>query len=267
MELEAVDFNRGNIVLPEGCSWALKEVTLVNSNGIAVDSRKHSKNLFGGEINTPPTFTIKEQLKIAEDCLKALKKDGATVNYRCNTQTHVGGWDDPNSEKETLKRLKAVQQYAFNNYKPLLLLTMGKGQWEKKDHYPTSFWSHYKERMVPAWKHKYLMEAKTLNEFRKAMFFSKAGTHAPLCFMRQGINTHSFFKTQTIEFRIFWGTLDIEHIKKMLQFSKAFMDDALGSQDAFNYLVEYFRNSFPPENEFNQELETGFIQTRVAKPS
>lgn len=265
LEIEAVDFRRDQVVLPEGCSWATKEVTLVNSNGLAVDSTRGSKNLLGGEINTPPTQTMAEQLKIAEKCCKVLKTAGAKVNYRCNTQTHAGGWSG-GTPWSALERLKKIQDYAYKNYEKLLMLTMGPGQFTKKPEYPVAFWSHYKERMVPEWKHRFMMQAKTLEEFRKAMFFSRAGTHAPMTFMRQGINTHSFFKTKTLEVRVFWATLNPSVIKEMLHFTKVFMDDALGAQDSFEDIARYFQGKFPPELPFDLSLEQGFQNTKVDKP-
>lgn len=266
LEIEAVDFSRLEVELPKGCEWAKKEVTLVNSNGLACDSTKKSKNYLGGEINTPATQTIKEQIKIAKKCFKRLKKAGANINYRCNLQSHVGNWFSKEDEKETLKRLKAIQSYAFENYDKLLMMTMGEGQYNKKPEYPVGFWAHYKERMLPEWKHNFMMEAKTLDGFRKAMFFSKAGTHAPMTFARQGINTHSFFKTGTIEFRFFWASLDLEETEAILNFSKDFMDDALGSQSKVKKIIKRYEGSFPKELPFNLELEKGFQATKVKKP-
>lgn len=267
LEIEAVDFDRREINLPEGCKWAHKEVTLVNSNGLAVDSTKKSKNFLGGEINTRPTKGLDEQVKLADKCFFLLKKQGATINYRCNIQSHVGGIYPEDDEKETLNRLKKIQKYAFDNYDKLLMLTMGKGQFEKKPEYPVAFWSHYKERMLPEWKHKFLLEAKTLDEFRKAMFFSREGKFSPMTFARQGINLHSFYKTRTLEFRIFWATLETKHVQDILYFSKLFVDDALGKQTHFNDLVEYFKGKFPKEQKFSLELEKSFQATKVAKPS
>ena len=89
LEIEAVDFSRLDVKLPKGCSWAPKEVTLINSNGVAVDSTKKSRNFLGGEINTRPTGSAHKQVKIAKKCFKRLKAEGATVNYRCNLQSHI----------------------------------------------------------------------------------------------------------------------------------------------------------------------------------
>lgn len=266
LEIEAVDFDRRKVKLPKGCGWAGKEVTLVNSNGLACDSTKKSKNFLGGEINTPPTDNIDKQLKIAKKCFKRLKSNGATINYRCNIQSHVGGWFPEDDEVETLKRLKAIQSYAFENFESFINMTMGEGQFKKKPEYPISFWAHYKERMLQDWKHKFLMESESLQDFRKAMFFSKKGTHAPMTFARQAINTHSFFKTKTIEFRFFWASLNLKETESILNFSKDFMDDALGSQSRVKKIIKKYDGAFPKELPFNLELENGFQATKVKKP-
>lgn len=265
LELEAIDFNRGDVILPRGCEWSKTEVTLVNSNGLAVDSTGRTKNWLGGEINTPPTESLEEQFTIAEKCLKSLKKAGAQVNYRCNTQGHVGSWASED-EKELLLQLKKIQSYAFENFDLFIRMTMGSGQFVKRPEYTRGFWSHYKERMSPAWRNQMLMDSESIDEFRRCFCYSKTRKHIPLTFSRQGINIHSFFKTQTVEFRIFWGTLEIDHVKTILQFCSAFMDDALGNQDSAKDIFHYFSGSFPDELPYDHSLEKGYNLTKVNKP-
>lgn len=262
LELEFVDADRRQINLPEGCKFNQKEVTLVNSDGVAVNSLKNSTNWRGGEINTCPTQSIGEQVKVAKNCLNLLKMAGATINYRCNTHPHVG----LPPELQTVEVLQKIQAYAFKNFQPLILMTMGPGQFEKKPEYPVAFWSHYKERMVPQYKHDFLMAAKTLKEFQMAFFLSKDGKHAPMTFMRQLVNTHSFFKTKTIEYRGFWGSLDIDEIQNCLEFLDLLIDVALNSPNAC--LTDFWPKSkrLPKELPFDLRLEQGFQSTKVAKP-
>lgn len=266
LEIEAVDFNRDEIKLPEGCLYSAREVTLVNSNGVAVDSSFKTKSSVGGEINTPATQSIEEQIIIAKKCLKLLIQGGATINYRCNAQAHVGGWDSED-ERETLDRIKKIHQYCYRHYDRMLMLTMGEGQFKKKPEYPIGFWSHYKERMFPEWKHNFLMSAKSLKEYRDAHSFVKDGSMNSRTFSRQGVNTHSYFKTKTVEFRIFWATLDIKHIQNMLDFVTVIVEDALGNGDCYLDIEKTFKGAFPPEQPFSLELEKGFQKTKVEKPT
>jgi len=47
-ELEVVDVDRSiKNKLPHHCTWNKKEITIVNSNGIAVDSTPSSNNFLG----------------------------------------------------------------------------------------------------------------------------------------------------------------------------------------------------------------------------
>lgn len=260
LEIEAVDFDRREIVLPEGCSFNQKEVTLVNSCGRAVNSRKDSTFFIGGEINTKPTTTYREQLKVAEKCLKLLKEQSATINYRCNLHAHIG----LAPELRTLKNLKKIQDYAFKHFDVILRATMGEGQFTRNPDMPAETWHHYKERMVPEWKHQHLMNSTSLKDFQMGFFKNKAGTHAPLTFMRQGINTHSFFKTFTIEGRIFWATLDLDEIENIMMFMELFVEQALTDQIPVKEYIHSF--SFPKELPFSIDLEKGFQKTKVQKP-
>lgn len=261
-EIEFVDADRSKMVLPSGCKFNEKEVTLVNSNGVAVNSLKNSKNFLGGEINTPATLTLDDQLEVIKTILKLLKDNGARINYRCNLHTHIG----LPLELQTVDTLKKIQKYAFVNFEALILATMGSGQFHKKPQYPNSFWSHYKERMVPQYKHDFLMASETLKDFQLGFFKTKLGTHAPLTFMRQLVNTHSFFKTKTIEYRGWWATLDLWEIKNCFEFHQLLIEMALEMPEEL--ITDHWpkAKTFPRELLFSSELERGFQATKVAKP-
>lgn len=262
LEIEFVDVDRTKVNLPEGCKFNNWEFTLVNSNGIAVDTRKSPKNTIGGEINTKPTNTIEEQVKIAKDCIDALRIAGnPSVNYRCNLHIHIGLPE----ELHNVKTLQKIQQYAYDNTTQLLLGAMGNDQFEPHPNSTHSFNLHYRERSVRPWRHEMLMKAKTLKEFWAAFFADTKGNYHPVTFHRQAVNTHSFFKTKTIEFRTFYGTLDHEIIRDCLLFSLKFIVEALSSNPmkVENYITEY---EFPPINWFDLDLENGFLNTRCNNP-
>lgn len=263
LEIEFVDTDRETITLPRGCSWNKKEVTLVNSDGVAVDSTGRTKNTRGGEINTCPTDTLDEQVNVAEKCLKVLKNGNAKVNYRCNLHVHVG----LSPKHQNVESLKKIQKYAYDNFTDLIMLTMGEGQFNKKPEYPLSFWSHYKERMVPKYKHDYLLQSDSLKDFQMTFFKAKDGRHAPMTFMRQLVNTHSFFKTKTIEYRGFWGTLDINEIRSCLEFTDFIVFMALcPNPRPISEYKKLFEGKFPKELPFSSKLEEGFQKTKVEKP-
>jgi len=99
--------------LPDLCSWNKKEQTLVNSDGTAVYSG-NMENPVGGEINSLPTFSIKDQMAILNNLIPLLKANGGVVNYRCNSQVHVGIGD------VSLREMRNIEQYVFDNYEDKL---------------------------------------------------------------------------------------------------------------------------------------------------
>jgi hypothetical protein len=261
LEMEFADIWRNEITLPEGCKWAPDEKIVVNSDGRAWDCRPKSDYLRGGEINTPPTKTIKEQMKVVEKSLKLVeinifKNGGNPLNYRTMLHTHVG----IPKEEITLELLKKLQDYGYRNFDRMKKITMN-GQPRKKMW--AACWAANEEKMVTDWKHEYLMNAKTIQEFRDAFFYSKAGKKAHVTFFRQGFNVYSLFKHGTIEFRIFWQTMEASQIKTALEFSHNVIEDALGKQDSFYQIEEYYlQKIFPPQIDFDPVLEEGFQKTK-----
>ena len=67
-EHELGDWDQRN-GLPTGFKMDTRDITVMNSNGIAADPKGRSYS-FGGEINTPPTDTIEGQGAALEELLK-----------------------------------------------------------------------------------------------------------------------------------------------------------------------------------------------------
>lgn len=262
LEIEFVDVDRELVTLPEGCKFNNWEFTLVNSNGIAVDTRKRPTNTFGGEINTKPTNTIEEQVKVFSDCIKSLYKAGKpAVNYRCNIHVHLGLPE----ELQNVETLKKIQKYAFENTDELLRGCMGNDQFVKPEGMPHATWLHYRERSVQPWRHEMLMKANDLKEFWSAFFADRKGEYHPVTFHRQPCNVHSFYKTKTIEFRVFYGSLDSNIIRDCLLFCKQFLENALSKIPipVKKYVGGY---EFPEPSKFDMKLELGFLETRCNNP-
>lgn len=260
LELEFVDADRRKIILPKGCKFNLKEQTLVNSDGRAVNCRKDSSYHFGGEINTKPTYSYNSQIKVARECLKAIFRAGqAKKNYRCNLHTHIG----LPKKHQNLESLKKIRTYIVDNYDYTMNVTMGKGQYVRHPDMDRAAWAHYKERIYPPWKNKFFQEAKDMQDFRDCFIKRKDGKREPMTFTREGINSQSYFKTKTIEFRIFWGTMSLYYIQNCLTFSEVFIEQALTDQIPVKEYIHEF--DFPPEIMFDKRLEDGFQATRAIK--
>ena len=259
-ELEFTDADRRLITLPEGCKYSEKEVTLVNSDGSAVNSTPTSKNWRGGEINTPPTYTIKEQLALLKTCLKSLKKHDAGINYRCNFQTHIG----LPPEHHNLESLKAILSYTRDNWEDMLWATCGKGMFVKNPDMPHHTWLHYKEKFAPDWRYQFLINAKDMIDLQVSFCKDRSGKIIPMTFNRYVMNVHSFFKTQSIEMRGYWATLDINEMEHCLKFHHLYIEQALTDRVPVKEYIGHFK--FPKELPYDPELEAGYQKTRVGKP-
>ena len=90
-ELEFVDQRRSVLapLLPLTASFSKREITLINSNGLAVDSGLGAAHDWGGEINTVPYRGLKPAISLAKQIYKILCENDAQSNYRCNTQFHT----------------------------------------------------------------------------------------------------------------------------------------------------------------------------------
>lgn len=263
LELEAIDFDRREVILPEGCWWSRKEITLINSNGVAIDPTGKTGNFMGGEINTPAVYSLDECIKLGEDCFRAIRDAGGGVNYRCNTQVHIGF--NFGEEKANLMALKAIQKESYENWKYYLMNTMGEGQFKRKKEYGFAFWSHYTERPLRAHKHLAMMRAQTLHDYREASFLSKTGRRAFQTFQRQYINTHAWFKYGTVEFRNFWATLDTELLKNCVLWSLNFTKMCLGYLNKREFLTFCENVELPKELPYDDYLEKEFYKTKITK--
>lgn len=231
LELGDLDQRKG---LPKGFGWDRRDVTMVNSNGIAVDPKGKSYS-FGGEINTPPTGSIKSQVAAIEEVLDF--HDDAVVNYRSNLHLHIR----VPGLKDDLEACKKIQRYIYPT----------KGFFDLIEPIPrpkeTDFTS--KEEFVGAMRrfnrrrvshHTVLtdkrfrlqQEATTMEEFFRAEVpLKKDGTPqwhlAPRC----AINMRQLMETDTIEFRHFPGTLDLDLYKSCLTWCRDFLYAAVFQEE------------------------------------
>ena len=114
VELEYGDSYRFN-ELPTGAKWNDKDNTCVSTTGIANDPLGLLYK-YGGEINTKPTDTVKEQIEHIA-AINAMLQPAPVVNYRSNLHIHVrvpGLKDDLDSCKKLLRYINEFQQQAFD---------------------------------------------------------------------------------------------------------------------------------------------------------
>lgn len=261
LELADIDSQRG---LPPGFGWDRKDVSMVNSNGVAVDPT-HRLYRYGGEINTPPTTTIEEQVKAFKLALNRFP--GATVNYRSNLHVHIG----INSLRHDLVTLKAAQTYIHKQMPQVLPLIEPIPKPSRTDYTEEAFvgalW-RYKRRYRS---HQTLLSAKRLcaqsktttpeQFFRAEVPASKAGKPMWHAQRRCCVNLRHLRETDTVEFRHFPGTLNPIEFQSALIWCREFTNAMLNTQepalDLFNRLIL----KLPKFEPYIHDIEQGYLLT------
>ena len=266
-ELEFADVDITN-PLPEGCQWNKKDYSIVNSNGVANDPLGKTCK-FGGEINTKPTTTIQEQLHVIDEIINILDPK-PVINYKCNLHIHIGVL----GLKEDLDMIKQIYSYSyrmderiFDIIDPMPLpikLNTEDSKLESK-RYHRNLISHRKKPSSKRFAE--VMASNTPQEF-----FENHATkdrNGKLCWAitpRDGINLRQLWETDTIEFRHFFGTLDLEEIKSCLVWCREFINLAINDPTLPPHTI--LKNNpnlkFPRSVKFDANLQRGYDLTNIA---
>lgn len=265
LELELSDWNC-KLPIPAGCTRS-PDYTIVNSNGIAAQPNiKHYA--YGGEFNTPPTETIDGQLEIV-DQLKDYYKE-LSVNYRSNLHVHIR----VPGLKESLTHLKLLQGYihdelprVIDQVEPLILPGGDYGELYRRA-------SHKRLKRMRVSHRTFLtpqrlagqLTAKTVEEFFEAEVpktkLGKPMWHAQ---PRVCVNLRQLLQTDTVEFRHFPGTLNIDELETAMGWCVAFLYGAFNNRSAEASLATVKGNigyaDFPKFKPFNLQLEIGYQAT------
>jgi hypothetical protein len=258
VELEYGDSYRHSS-LPSGASWNNKDNTCVSSTGIANDPTGELY-AYGGEINTKPTNTISDQIFHISEINKALHPV-PVVNYRSNLHIHVrvpGLSDNLEDCKRLLQYIDIYQQQAFDIVETIpvpnkKVLDPEVYAWALKRMKRRHKSHQYK---LPEARVKAMMNAKTTQEFYEE--------HAPLTDKgrmwyfspRAGINLRQMWEeTNTIEFRHFPGTLDMDEMESCIRWCRGFLNAALNTNEIPNEIYSGSSWKFPKFAEYEYETE------------
>lgn len=239
--------------LPAGYGRDVKDISIVNSNGIANDPTGKMYR-FGGEINTPPTRTVGGQA----ECLRAICDllPEARVNYRSNLHVHIrvpGLRDD-------LLALRQVQRYVHENLRLALSLVEplprpAPHEYAGAEEYKGAL-RRWRRRRVS---HQTLLSPKRLEHqlearrvdvfFRREVPESRTGRsrgrpmwHAQ---PRLAVNLRQLRETDTVEFRHFPGTLDYDEMLAAASWCHDFMRAALDGTPIRQVMRDYSTADFP----------------------
>lgn len=181
VEIEMCNLDRQLVSLPDGYSWS-KEENIVNTDG-------SENKRYGGEVNTPPLhiFSMKDlhELKSVYD---SMRKAGGKIKWSLGTHIHIYVGDLP------LDELKKVFLFFYCCY-PYF-----------KEYAHIAEWDEILSICKPVPTEKYfegVKKVQTYDELRE-LFTNNSNKG----FIRHSVNISCYFKTKTIEFRMFNSTDD-----------------------------------------------------------
>jgi len=266
LELADIEQSKG---LPKGCGWDRSDPSIMNSNGIAVDPKGKIYN-FGGEVQTKPTKSIIEQVKVFESILNHF--GNAKVNHHTNLHIHIGiPFIDVKTKLRILKRFQRVIHTDFKSIidklEPIPVPT-------HKD-FPYSFsyngaMKRYKRRkrshhmFLSDIRLKNQLSSKTTKDFfeREVPRTTKEGRLMWHAQARVCVNLRQLLQTNTIEFRHFPGTLNVNEFRDSLKWCQKFTQCIL-NQKSIRNLWKNQKDTlvFPKFAKYQHDLEVIYRQT------
>jgi hypothetical protein len=272
MEIEWGDIPRNFEIPKELGAWEFSERDIVNL-------REPYKNVcadplgieppVGGEINTKPTRTWEEQVERYFEIKKLFEDNGTPPTVGVTAHTHIhcripGLRNDIDALKRLTKYIKENQNttidrvYGFYNHNQM------KGSKGAKMYLKFDGGRPMPEYMAD----NILNLANDFDSFIKMHAAGKDGVSMGRPF-RFAINMYALKHIDTIEFRLFRGTLDKTELESCFRFVRDFLDAALNQGPTVNELFETNNYNFPPMQwDLNQFLgweKTKHPETRGEK--
>jgi len=248
-ELEFGDVARSLVIPKELGSWNYFETDIVNQLepywGIAADPAGIDP-AYGGEINTRPTETWLEQIKIIENLKKFFEENDCCPTISCVSNTHI-------HVKVDIKFLPKIINYTRHNQKFFVDLVYDKPL------IPTTSVSylHYDSgRLIEEQKFE------LLDQYGCSFDILKAGnTNENILTNRYAINFQSLIYNGTIEFRCFRATLDMEELANCFRICELFLTCALNNGPNLEFISVIKHLAFPKLN-YDHRLYTSWESTK-----
>ncbi len=266
-EFELADWEHGPVLhlLDTDVKLDRKDVTMVNSNGIAVDPKGKLYDR-GGEVLAEPgdIADVVGQMLWWRDLTQP------TINYRCNLHWHIR----VPGLSTNLAWLKRVQRYVCA-WMPKLFPLIEPVPEPRLEDYPSGeayagAMARYRRRLVS---HQTVLPAAALERQLAAttpeQFFEeetrdpKTGRVHWTIHPRCAVHLRQLLQTDTIEFRHFPGTLDPAELTTAGEWCRDFLVAALFDQaDPVRLFREsYSKRRFPTFRLYNHELERRYRLT------
>ena len=181
IEIEMCNLERAKVTLPEGYSWSKEE---------SIDNTDCSSNKqFGGEVNTPPLhLCCLKELHDLRSVYESMVAAGGRLKWSIYTHVHIYVGDLPVDQIKKVFLFFYVcypyfKQYAkISECDELISIAM-----------PTPIEKYYEG----------VLQAQTFEDIQK-LFTNNSNKG----FIRHAVNISAYFKTKTIEFRLYHATDD-----------------------------------------------------------
>jgi len=257
-EYELADWDTGKGWLEELGFKRDPEPNIGNTNGIAADPSLKSYR-FGGEINTPPSDTPEEQLKLLDQFLKL--HTNAVPTYRSGLHVHirVPGL----TRKNRLPWLKKIQRFISQNIEVYPLIDSmpepmrdesGEDYVEERRRWNWMKMSHWTK--IPLNRVERQMCAKSVDEFFELEVPTSKDRKKVLWHAqpRAAINLRQLKQTDTIEFRHFTMSTDFDEVLTAIEWCRDYLELALsggGAGDGVKlYESQYAGRRFPTLSDY-----------------
>ena len=266
-EIEWGDVDR-KIQIPENLGkWEFAETDIVNIREpfkyIACDPLGLEPD-FGGEINTKPTKTWKEQVDRILEIYDIFIQNGNEPSASCVNHGHLhvfvpGLKDDIESLKKLISYIKNNQEDVIEHcyqFKDILGMSSCKGA--------KMYLKFDGGRKMPDYMCDNIINlAEDFNHFIKLHAAGKDGISMGRPF-RYAINTYCMKHTGTIEFRCFRSTTNREEIESQFKFVEKFIDAALNDGPSVEQILAEETYTFP-QFKWNINEYLGWEQTKYNK--
>lgn len=269
-EYELGDVDR-TVELPEGALWNFKDHSIANSTGIANDEKAKLYTL-GGEINTVPTASIQEQLAIWQGIVKCQER--IHINHRTNLHLHIhvpGLREDLGALKRLMRYVQEHQDRVYQLVEPIE--APDRANFFTEASYQGAL-ARYKRRLIS---HQNRLKPKQVEACLAAETPEEfINGHAPkdkngkplwALAVRGGINLSQLRETNTIEFRHFTPTLDIDELESCFEWVYAFVRAALETGESVDEIYAKRRWKFPPFAPYDHDIDVIFRWTDLEKNS
>lgn len=181
IEIEMCNLERARVTLPEGYSWSKEE---------SIDNTDCSSNKqFGGEVNTPPLhLCCLKELHDLRSVYESMVAAGGRLKWSIYTHVHIYVGDLPVDQIKKVFLFFYVSYPYFKQYAKisecdeLISIAM-----------PTPTEKYYEG----------VLQAQTFEDIQK-LFTNNSNKG----FIRHAVNISAYFKTKTIEFRLYHATDD-----------------------------------------------------------